>query len=527
MTSRLLPLLINAFLFAQTSGLTSAPQEPAAIAGEIIDESSGQPIPWVRVVARPYSGMAGANATGDALGHFSFSGLQPGRYDLTAKRSGFLPKNLILSLVPGQRLEKITVSMTPQAVIAGRVEDQDGWPAGSTPVQALRYGYQNGQRQLRPVGTAETNDLGEYRIANLPAGRYYIRAAPPFRLTEFDERYTVGYYPGTLDAREDNQVEVRTGQELGDVTIRLPRGSGVMVRGRVLMQAASDELERIGGYVPTVVLEPGDFNWGNGIRTTLWSWRSDDTFSLRYVPPGDYVLKVEVPGPISGIPKFLARKTLRVGDSDIDGIVLDLKPVAPQDIVGTITFESSTGPERVMISLQPVGRSTIQTASKEDGTFVLRGLVPGKYQLSAHGTQTGLSMKAARLGDNEVINGEFELDGRAAGPLNLTMATMGIFRVQGVVLDLGRRPAAGALVWLVPTFSAPRGARMIATTDQEGNFSIAGPTGEYRLFVAGNPVPFDSFEDPEFQKANERDSRLLTLTDGVNPPLTLVLMPTK
>lgn len=524
MASCVLPLLINAFLFAQIPGVTLGPQEPAAIAGEIIDESSGQPIPWVRVVARPHSAMAGTSATGDELGHFSFSGLQPGRYDLTAKRNGFLQKNLILSLAPGQRLEKITVSMTPQAVIAGRVEDQDGWPVGSTHVQALRYGYQNGRRQLRPVGTAETNDLGEYRIANLPAGRYYIRAAAPFRLTEFDERYTVGYYPGTLDAREDNQVEVRTGQELGDVTIPLPKRSGVMIRGRVLMQAASDELER--GYIPTVVLEPGDPILDNGIRTTLWSWRSDDTFSLRYVPPGDYVLKVAVPGPISDIPKFLARKTLWVGDSDIEDVVLDLQPVVPQDILGTITFESGSGPERVMISLQPVGRSTIQTTSKEDGTFMLRALGPGKYQLSAYGMR-GSSMKAAHLGDNEVINGEFELDGRAAGPLNLTMATMGIFRVQGVVLDSGRRPAAGALVWLVPTFSAPRGVRLITTADQEGSFSIAGPAGEYRLFVIGDSVPFDSLEDPEFQKAHEKNSRILTLTEGVNPPLTLVLTPTK
>jgi hypothetical protein len=136
-------------------------------------------------------------------------------------------------------------------------------------------------------------------------------------------------------------------------------------------------------------------------------------------------------------------------------------------------------------------------------------------------------MKAARLGDNEVINGEFELDGRAAGPLNLTMATMAIFRVQGVVLDSGRRPGAGALVWLVPTFSAPRGVRLTTTADQEGNFSIAGPTGAYRLFVIGDSVPFDSLEDPEFQKAHEKNSRMLTLTEGVNPPLTLVLTPTK
>jgi len=526
MTGWILPLLMSALQFAQSPGLILAPQEAAAITGEIIDEVSGQPVPWVRVVVGLYIGMPGATATGDATGHFSISGLQPGRYDLTTRRSGFLPKNLILSLAPGQRLENFRVSITPQAVIVGKVEDQDGWPVAGSSVRALRYWYQNGQRQLRPIGMAETNDLGEYRISGLPPGLYYVRAAASRQLTEFDERYSAGYYPGTLDPREDRQVEVRAGQEIVDIRIRLPRRSGVMVRGRVLMQAASDELERM-STVPSVVLEPTDVIRGNEIRTVLWSWRSDDSFSLNSVPPGDYMLRVAVQGAGGNITKFLARKSLRVGNSDIEGVVLDLQPVVPQDIPGTIFFEPGTGPERVTISLQPVERNTIRTTSNEDGTFVLRGLVPGKYLLNAHGMQRGSSMKTARLGNDEVINGEFELDGRSAGPLHLTMATMARFRVMGTVLDSDRHPAAGALVCLIPTFSESREGRIIATTDQEGKFSTAGIAGEYRVFVTGSAVPFDSLEDPEFLKANEGNSRLLTFAEGVNSPLTLVLPATK
>src|SRR6185503_1926865 len=70
----------------------------------------------------------------------------------------------------------IQLKLTPQGVIIGRVYDQDGDPVENAQVQVMRYTYPRGGRQLSTVGTGSTNDLGEYRVAGLAPGRYYVSA---------------------------------------------------------------------------------------------------------------------------------------------------------------------------------------------------------------------------------------------------------------------------------------------------------------------------------------------------------------
>ena len=73
-------------------------------------------------------------------------------------------------------MKSLSIIMTPQGVIAGKVLDQDGDPVAMVQVQVMRYSYARGRKQLQPTGTASTNDLGEYRVGNLAPGRYYISA---------------------------------------------------------------------------------------------------------------------------------------------------------------------------------------------------------------------------------------------------------------------------------------------------------------------------------------------------------------
>ena len=54
----------------------------------------------------------------------------------------------------------------------------DGQPAVNATVQALKATYPDGKRVLKPVQTAITNDLGEYRLFWLPPGSYFVSALP-------------------------------------------------------------------------------------------------------------------------------------------------------------------------------------------------------------------------------------------------------------------------------------------------------------------------------------------------------------
>src|SRR6266702_2625432 len=112
----------------------------------------------------------------------------------------------ILSLVPGQHVKDVLFRLVPAAVITGRVVDEDNEPLLGATVQALRYGYVRGQRQLVPAGEEQTNDLGEYRIHSMAPGRYYVSAVygrgnfasvtTAASSTE-TEGYEAVFYPGT------------------------------------------------------------------------------------------------------------------------------------------------------------------------------------------------------------------------------------------------------------------------------------------------------------------------------------------
>ena len=63
------------------------------------------------------------------------------------------------------------------SVISGRVLDEFGEPVADAMVNAMRSAWTAGRRKLQPTGrSAQTNDLGQYRIYGLPPGDYYVSA---------------------------------------------------------------------------------------------------------------------------------------------------------------------------------------------------------------------------------------------------------------------------------------------------------------------------------------------------------------
>src|SRR5439155_17952483 len=83
----------------------------------------------------------------------------------------------VIDLGRGQTLTELKVRLTPQAVITGRVLDEEREPAPYAQIMALRYRYTQTGKQLIPMGSASTNDLGEYRVFGLAPGRYFLSAA--------------------------------------------------------------------------------------------------------------------------------------------------------------------------------------------------------------------------------------------------------------------------------------------------------------------------------------------------------------
>jgi hypothetical protein len=61
--------------------------------------------------------------------------------------------------------------MQPAAVIIGKVTDLEGDPMSNVGISALRVGSALRGRNFHNSGNAVTDDLGEFRISDLRAGR--------------------------------------------------------------------------------------------------------------------------------------------------------------------------------------------------------------------------------------------------------------------------------------------------------------------------------------------------------------------
>lgn len=79
-------------------------------------------------------------------------------------------------LAPGQHVEDAIISLMPGGIIAGRVTDETKSPLSGVYLQAMKFAYRDGKRELEEMGSASTNKRGEYRMAGLLPGRYYLRA---------------------------------------------------------------------------------------------------------------------------------------------------------------------------------------------------------------------------------------------------------------------------------------------------------------------------------------------------------------
>ena len=483
----LLFLALSAALFAQM-----------IVEGDVVDSSTGAPLAGAYVISRiGISPPVVANT--DSGGHFRLSLSFPYASALEVYRAGFLTSRADVNSAR-------RIALTPQAAISGKVLDEDGFPAENVVIEAMRFRQIDGQRQLKSKADTQANDLGEYRLAGLPAGRYYLHLSNP------GGRHTAQYYPGTLDLKEASAIEVKAGEERG-VDIQLAKLEAARVAGQVLLPASATSIR--GVFVRMQAVDsPDAVQFGA-------SMRDDGSFIIPHVPPGAYVLLA-----VSGN-ALLAEQRVEVGTTDVRGIVLNAHPVAAVDLAGTVVFEDGAKPRPVVIVVHSECCPNVAAHPDGTGSFVLKGLVPGHYafQWSADwgpesAAASPIVISSMRLGDKELpmSNDRFDLDGGSPGPLRITF-TAGIV-LSGKVLDDAGRPALSAMVEFLPVTGANRAVG--CGTNSDGTFTSSPMlTGDYRVYVLPDNGHWDLMQDPDYLKAHENDFPLLHVAAGVNPPLTL------
>ncbi len=536
----------------------AAPNRTSALVqGRVAKDPGGEPVKkaLIELIAENQNEGGDYTTVTGGDGGFRVEGVAPGRYRLFVERTGYLEvekhhtrsDGQVLTLTAGQEVTDLLVRLQVAAVVEGRVTDEDGDPLPDAQVAVLRQAFVAGRTHWQQAGSERTNDLGEYRIAGLGAGNYYVSVSPPpdFRSliaaassapsvdslkndssTNAATAYATTYYPGTQDLRQASAVQLHAGDDF-PVNFSLTPSPSLVVRGSIANLGADSSA--------LVMLQSKDFNLTlNGAEI-----RKDGSFEIRDVAPGAYTVVATV----SGATPLMARQALEVGAENVEG--LRLVPQAGGWVHGRLRMESKSAarldPSQFFLALRSAegdddvlgavslgeGFGTVAHVNG-DGSFEWKNVPPGRYYIELAGDPGASAdwfIKSIAAGGREATDTGFGVGGGVAA-VELVASGNGAV-VDGVAADAKHAQLANATVVAVPeTRLRARTDRYRKTvSDQNGHFTLHGlPPGEYTLF-AWESVDGEAYYNPEFLKTYEGQGTVLRVSEGERKSLQLAVIP--
>jgi hypothetical protein len=451
-------------------------------------------------------------------------------------------------------------------VVAGHVFDETGDPMPGASVRVMRYQYAQGERQLVPAGTSQTDDEGAFRVWGLNPGDYYVsavtrnfdfggrgaaggrgggpgggRGGPAAGRAggrggagragfvdpvlpgstgedETEKAYAPTYYPGVGSINEARPITVGVGQQLLDINfnlllVRTARITGIVTNpdgsatssGQVNL---TPEVTGVGGRGQLAVTFNSRIDW-------------DGKFVLNNVPPGRYVLRAR--GNDTATPQYAAQP-LAVGSSgDISDVTVILYPSA--SVTGTVTFEGGQGPDvtQVRITAPSAEDATAIGANPngrvdKDGKFTLNGVPAGLHWIRSGGGARGWSLKSVIVDGLDVVDTPIALRSGQTLQNVSVMFTNKVSEINGTVTDTRGNPLTDFTVLAFPTESLlwrPL-ARQIATArpDQNGKFQMRSlPPGDYYLATV-DPAEQGEWFEPAFLEEHRIGAARISLGEG-------------
>ena len=523
----------------------------AALEGSVIKEPGGEPLKKAIVELISENQEEGGNytATSDQDGHFRIADIQPGRYKLFAERTGYIEvgnkrrrsEGRIVSLEAGQTLKEQTLKMLPAAIITGRALDEDGEPMPNVEITLLR----RKSPSWEPSGSAQTNDLGEYRIGGLLAGKYYVVASPTPSFQSLvsaqkgsedgvaspaDTSYLATYYPGVVDRAQASPIELHAGTEM-PVDFSLTRRHAPRIRGRVSgLAAGSKAVVMLRGKDANAVFNAAEVD-------------KDGKFEIRNVAPGTYTLAAMTV--LAETPQIV-RQTIEVGSADIDDLHLAPLPLATirgrVHFGGKIPIESASAfmvflqamegdddwSDGVTFSGDEAAGSSNLAKLKPDGSFELKNVLPGLYELAVSGDSKAggdTFVESLAVGTKDYTDTGLNVSGGTIS-VDLTVSSAaGV--IDGTVTSEKNEPVADSFVVAVPETKyrkQPYRYRK-GSADQAGRFSLRGlRPGAYTIY-AWESLDGDQYLDPEFLKSAEGRGTVIKVEKSSHQSIALKVIP--
>jgi hypothetical protein len=440
--------LIPVSLPAQTSASV------AILEGDVVNAATNVPIAKARV--RLSSQLEPIYGKVDSQGHFALGSLRPGFYpQFMVEAPGFLPANMmgidlrdpslparvmIAGKAAGTKAQPakftksmgedgaihgtVSVELTPQAVITGRVTDPYGHPILSCMIELLTRkspGTNTGVVQpgsnLAQKISVQTGDLGEYRISGLEAGTYWMVAnkGNGALARSWESSFRITYYPSATSLDGAKSISIAAGQTV-QADMQIVRQSGVRLAGKLIKPpGVQDTVVDVPGSAPrsSLYTQVNLVPKGNALMNANGPFATgSDKYEIADVMPGQYTLvavtrdlSTDRFGPNQKVVAGLTRE-VEIGQQDMPAFDLQMEPL--HDLSGEVVF--GEGCKAAPLEIRAFGQVPLyggdaHTTTGADGKFVLTGLTAGRFQITTAWAQPpGVPLKTSsiRLGDRDV-----------------------------------------------------------------------------------------------------------------------------
>jgi hypothetical protein len=478
------------FVSAVATAQSTNPKN-CSVDGSVVNSVTGAPI------LRAHVSLVGADDSGlaesDSSGKWSVEHMACGRVSVSANRVGFLRAqqnsgmNASLLLVAETPLHDVKLTLAPQAVLAGRVLDDEGDPILGAQVSLLTSRIMNGLRGIQASNSTTANDLGEYRFAGLTAGKYIVcanaggGAVPANGATPYAERC----YPGSMDA--GTAMDVAAGYE-GRIDFTLSPVATVHIRGVI-----SGQVEGVNTSV-NLIPRTQIARMFLGLSAQVLK---DGTFFIRNVPPGSYTINATTNQQNA---RLTARAPVEVAAEDVEGIQLHLEPGFT--VPGTVKIVSASGKKiekpqytAMLMSQDGTGVAGANNTVWDEArtSFTIPDVAAGSYRLFLS-PPPPFYLKSAALGGRDIAGSEVMI-GPGAGNIEVVLSDDGGSVEGDVSTDDG--PVA-AWIFLERDGAPSRNAR----TDASGHFKIdTVPPGDYKVYAWDDNTRVE-YANPDWMQRN-------------------------
>jgi hypothetical protein len=473
-------------------------QQPASIEGVVVNSVSGAPLSRVHLKLGPQNpGEEPApvyGAMSNDAGRFSIAAIQPAvAYRLDVERAGFIlyptveqaPSSVIIrTFKPGEGVTGYKLEMAPRVVISGRVLDENGEPMPGVGVLARRV-PQPVPMHSAPMAWGSTDDRGMFRLA-VPPERYNLIASVQSNPSEgpeirtdgsVDSQYLPTYYPSTLSRESAAIVEARPGADVNGIDIRPVHSAMLHISGTV------SGIPACASGAEVLLISK------TGYQERAVPAGHDGKFSFTRLDPGSYRIHARCHTGDEPLQSQVVDLTLT--NSSLDFLSLAL--TRGFELSGTVLGVPPTGINQREIALFPVRTESDydpwrQRSAPEDadGSFRIKGVEPGEYEVEVRWLPDGAYVKSLRLGNTEAADAVIDLrNGSTAASLTVTVGAVG-GQISGLLEGKNSEVLHRlGFVYVVQDGKdwAPR-HRHGQETSSDGSFTIQSlPPGKYRIFA--------------------------------------------